>query len=326
MPVRALYDGAMPSRNGTDATVSPATRLRAALAGERVARVFGVHDGLSALVAQTVGCEGLWASSLGISAAHGAPDASVLTMTEVRDAASVIARASRLPVICDCDTGFGGTRVLRRMVREFEAAGVAAVCIEDKRYPKRNSLLPGHVLLDPWEFAGRVQLAKESQREAEFMVFARVEALIAGAGMDDALDRGRLYAEAGADALVVHSKSPSADEVLQFAASWRDAGQRTPLVVVPTTYFHTTTSELEAGGVAMVIYANQALRASVRAMIETVASIERNGGSGPVEETLAPAELIFDLTREEDLQREDTRFQALVAEQREAWCKVGASR
>ncbi len=303
---------------------SPASHLRATLAAGGIARVFGVHDGISALVAQTAGCDALWASSLGISAAHGAPDASVLTMTEVRDAVAVIARASRLPLVCDCDTGFGGARVLRRMVREFETAGAAAVCIEDKRYPKRNSLLPGHVLLDPWQFAAKLQLAKESQRDPQFMVFARIEALIAGTGMGDALERGRLYAQAGADALLVHSKAPSADEVLEFAASWSEAGHTTPLVVVPTTYCHTTEAELQDGGVAMVIYANQALRASVRAMTETLASIERDGASGPSEGSLASAQAIFALTREAELQREDERLQALAQEHREAWSKVGA--
>jgi phosphoenolpyruvate phosphomutase len=321
------YDGAMSSLGpASDNGARAVSSLRAALADKSIARVFGVHDGLSALVAQTVGCEGLWASSLGISAAHGTPDASVLTMTEVRDAAAVIARTSHLPVVCDCDTGFGDARALRRMVREFEAAGVAAVCIEDKRHPKRNSLLPGQVLVEPWEFAGKVQLAKESQRTPELMVFARIEALIAGSGMDDALDRGTLYAEAGADALVVHSKAPDAAEVLEFAAIWSEAGHTTPLVVVPTTYCHTTASELEAGGIAMVIYANQALRASIRAMTATVASIKRDGASGPIERTLAPVNVIFALTREAELQREDEHFEALVEEHRDAWHRVGAPR
>jgi phosphoenolpyruvate phosphomutase len=295
------------------------TALRSALAAPSIARVVGVHDALSSRVAQLTDCDALWASGLGIAASHGTPDASVLTMSEVRDATAVIVRASRLPVICDCDTGFGDVRMLRRVVAEFETAGAAAVCLEDKQYPKRNSYLPGQVLLDPWEFAAKVQIAKESQGASEFMVFARLESLIAGAGMHDALARGKLYADAGADALLVHSKAPTADEVLEFAANWHREGHETPLVVVPTTYAGTSSAELEAGGLDMVIYANQALRASVRAMTDVLNEIQRHGSSGPVEADLAPVSAIFGLTGEDAVREDEDRFRELVNKRREAW-------
>jgi phosphoenolpyruvate phosphomutase len=240
-------------------------------------------------------------------------------MSEVRDAAAVIVRASRLPVICDCDTGFGDIRALRRVISEFERAGAAAVCLEDKQHPKRNSFLPGHVLLDPWEFAAKIETAKETQRANDFLVFARLESLIAGAGMSDALARGKLYADAGADALVVHSKAATADEVLEFSSRWHDAGHETPLVVVPTTYASTSGTELEAGGLDMVIYANQALRASVRAMTDVLMGIQRHGSSGPVERDLAPVTAIFALTGEDAVKHDEEHFERLVDERREAW-------
>jgi phosphoenolpyruvate phosphomutase len=293
--------------------------LRMALAAPRIARVIGVHDGLSSLVAQRAGCDALWASGLGIAAAHGVPDASVLTMSEVRDAAAIIARSSHLPVICDCDTGFGDTRILRRMVAEFEAAGVAAVCLEDKVYPKRNSFLPGQQLVAPWDFAAKIQIAKESRRSSDILVFARLESLIVGSGMRDALARGRLYVAAGADAVMIHSKATTPGEVLEFAERWHRDGHEAPLVVVPTTYAQISADELQAGGLDMVIYANQALRASVRAMSDVLAEIKRCGSSGPIESDLAPVEAIFELTDEVAVTRDEERFQTMARARREAW-------
>jgi phosphoenolpyruvate phosphomutase len=284
---------------------------------DRALRVYGVYDGLSSLIAQHSGCDALWASGLGIAAAHGVPDASILTMTEVRDAATIIARASHLPVICDCDTGFGEMRTLRRMVPEFERAGVAAVCIEDKLYPKRNSFLPGQDLIDPWEFATKIQVAKESQRRADFMVFARLESLIAGTGMEDAVTRAELYVEAGADAIVVHSKASTAREVCEFAEHWRSTGHTTPLAVLPTTYSDTTFQELEMSGIAVVIYANQALRANLRATTTVFDSIRTLGSSGPIEPDLAPIAAVFDLTHEADVHASDQDFTDAIAQRRD---------
>jgi phosphoenolpyruvate phosphomutase len=302
-------------RNGMKDIGSPA-ELRQLLVADRALRVYGVYDGLSTLVAQRSGCDALWASGLGIAAAHGVPDASILTMTEVRDSAAIIVRASELPVICDCDTGFGELRTLRRMVPEFEQAGVAAVCIEDKLYPKRNSFLPGQDLIDPQEFATRIQIAKQSQCGPDFMVFARLESLIAGAGMDDAITRAELYVQAGADAIVVHSKAATASEVREFAGHWRSTGQVTPLAVLPTTYSDATFHELEEAGIAIVIYANQALRANVRATTTALDSIGHLGSSGPIETDLAPIAAVFDLTREVDVHACDQEFDDALAQRR----------
>jgi phosphoenolpyruvate phosphomutase len=304
------------SHNGGE-RFEPAITLKRMLRRDRALRVYGVYDGLSTLIAQQSGCDALWASGLGIAAAHGVPDASVLTMTEVRDAAAIIARASHLPVICDCDTGFGEMRTLRRMVPEFERAGVAAVCIEDKLYPKRNSFLPGQDLIDPWEFATKIQVAKESQRGPDFMVFARLESLIAGTGMEDAVTRAELYVDAGADTIVVHSKASTAREVCEFAEHWRSTGHTTSLAVLPTTYSDTTFQQLEAAGIAIVIYANQALRANLRATTSAFESIRALGSSGPIETDLAPITAVFDLTREADVHASDQDFAAALAQRRE---------
>lgn len=287
---------------------SNAEALRRALTEERVLRVGGVHDGLSALVAERSGFDALWASGLGIAAAHGVADANILTMTEVRDAAAIITRATQLPVISDCDTGFGAVRNLRRMVTEFEDAGVAAICVEDKLYPKRNSFLPGQELIDRHEFAMKIRVVKENQRDPAMAMIARLESLIAGCGLEDALDRAALYIEAGADALVVHSKARTPDEVLEFARAWQAGGGRAPLIAIPTTYNRTTIDELAAGGISMVIHANQALRASLEAMERVSRQILEAGSSAPVEGEIAPLRSLFDLTGEEDVERYDEWF------------------
>jgi phosphoenolpyruvate phosphomutase len=297
----------------------PARTLRRALAGRSIVRVGGVHDGLSALVADRCGLDALWASGLGIAASHGVPDANILTMGEVRDAARTIVGASRLPVIADCDTGFGEVRNLRRTVVEFEHAGVAAVCIEDKLYPKRNSFGPGEgqKLIDAHEFATKVRAAKEAQRLEEFMIIARVESLIAGESVADALPRAELYAQAGADAVIIHSKQSTPAQVVEFATQWRARGNATPLIAIPTTYNAVTAGELERAGFSMVIYANQVLRAAIGAMESAMRCILESGSSFRIESDIPPVARLFELTGEEEISRYDEWFARAIEETRE---------
>lgn len=289
-------------------TGSPAAVLRAALQSQATLRVGGVHDGISALVAERCGMNALWASGLGIAAAHGVPDANVLTLTEVRDAAAVIARTSSLPVIADGDTGYGDVRSLRRLVQELERAGVAAVCLEDKLYPKRNSFLHGQELIDPCEFAMKLRLAKTTQRDPDFVVIGRIESLVAGESREQALERARIYADAGADALVIHSKAREPAEVLDFARAWRDAGQQIPLVAIPTSYNAVSVGDLDDAGITAVVYANQGLRAAVRAMESAFTEILASGSTESVERRLVPLARVFELTDEAEIDRNDSWF------------------
>jgi phosphoenolpyruvate mutase len=297
---------------------SPAAALRRQLARGCILRVGGVHDALSALVAEQCGFDGLWASGLGIAASHGVPDANILTLGEVRDAARLIVGATRLPVIADCDTGFGEVRNLRRTIAEFEHAGVAAVCIEDKLYPKRNSFGPTQEqkLIDPYEFATKIRAAKDTQRSAEFMVVARLESLIAGETVEAALARADLYVAAGADALVVHSKAQTPVQVTDFGAAWQERAQRVPLIAIPTTYNEVTADELERAGFSMVIYANQSLRAAVGAMGATMRKIVEHGSSQSVESEIPSVASIFELTGEEEISRYDEWFSQTTEEAR----------
>jgi phosphoenolpyruvate phosphomutase len=269
------------------------TELRALFARQDVIRVIGAHDGLGAKLIEKHGFEGVWASGFEVSTSHAVPDANILTMTQFMDAASMINDATRLPVIADCDTGYGNSNNVIYMVKKYEALGIAAVCIEDKKFPKVNSFIPGRQELAPVaEFVGKIKAAKDAQRTKDFMLIARVEALVAGWGQAEALKRAKAYADAGADAILIHSKSKSADEIVEFCRAW---DKRAPLVIVPTTYPEITEAELNALGVKVVIYANHGMRASIKAMDEVLAEIARNGGIHSINEKIAPMSYLFDL-------------------------------
>jgi len=263
------------------------------LSGGHIARAVGAHDALGAKLVEQAGFEAVWASSFEISAARCLPDASLLTMTEYLAAASHMQHACGIPVVADVDTGFGGTLNIAHMVQEYEAAGITAVCIEDKVFPKMNSFVgAAHNLLDRDEFCRRLELAKQTQQTDSFMVIARTEAFISGLDADEALDRCAGYVDAGADAVLVHSKEKTQHQIEEFLKRWSG---RAPVVVVPTTYPAWSADEAAAAGVSLVIYANQALRASVTSIRETLQMIYEHGSSVAVEDRIAPVKDIFDL-------------------------------
>ncbi|MEW2592233.1 isocitrate lyase/phosphoenolpyruvate mutase family protein [Micromonospora aurantiaca] len=280
--------------------------LRAMFEGPKIIRAIGAHDALGARLGERAGFDAIWSSGLEVSASHGVPDADLLTMSELLDAARWMAGAVTLPVVADCDTGYGNATNVAHMVRRYEAAGIAAVCVEDKRFPKLNSFIPGRQELVPVrEFAGKIEAAKNAQQDPDFLVIARIEALVVGLSVDEALKRGRAYADAGADAVLVHAKDADPALVLEFLDRWTSP---LPVVVVPTTYFRITASELHAAGAKMVIYANHGLRARVRAVSETFREILRTDGTAAVENRIAPLETIFELQGVEELRAHDATY------------------
>ncbi|MEC3952777.1 isocitrate lyase/phosphoenolpyruvate mutase family protein [Nocardia sp. CDC153] len=263
-------------------------------AGNRL-RLIGAHDGLSALLAERFGFDGTWASGLGISAVHGLPDEGLLTMTEFHAAAVQMRQASSLPIVADVDSGFGDYPVVRRMVRLYEEAGIDAVCIEDKQFPKRNSFQDGNHLEHPDIAVRRIETAKRAQRGDDFMVIARQESMIAGAGLDDAVARAHRYREAGADALLIHSRREDPAEVADYCARVRAEGIRLPLVCIPTTYHSTTADQLWSYGISAVVYANQLVRASTRAMELVLESLSAVGSTSEMEPRIASLGELFAL-------------------------------
>ncbi len=256
----------------------------------------GADGPLAARIAERAGFGGVWASGLAIATARGVPDEGVVTPAERCAAAAAMADAVSLPIVADCDTGFGGPDAVARTARGHEAAGVAAICIEDARIPKRNSFAPGdHPLVAVKLFARKIRAAVAARRRREFLILARVEALVARRGLDEALSRARAYEVAGADAIVVHSRARDPAEILAFVEAWSGA---VPLVLIPTSYPALSVPTIaRTGKVGAVIYANQAMRAAVAAMRDALARILRDGGSGGIEGGIATVEDLFDLQR-----------------------------
>ena len=281
-------------------------RLRELLDGNSIATLGGAHDALSARIIEEAGYSGVWASSFGISLAYQCiPDADLLTMSEVLEVVRHIVKAVRSPVLADCNAGFGNAVNVMRMVREFEAAGVAGVCIEDNLFPKRCSLYQDshRGLLPAEEMVGKIRAAKAAQRDSDFVVVARLEALIGGFGLGEALERADAYSAAGADAILVHGKQFS--QIQEFVAEWQGG---LPLVVVPTLYNHVSLAELEQCGIRLAIYPNQAARAAVRAMQEAMAEILRTGVAKNIDDRIVPLAEVYRLVRLSALQEAEQSF------------------
>ncbi|MFC2048877.1 isocitrate lyase/phosphoenolpyruvate mutase family protein [Elusimicrobiota bacterium] len=281
--------------------------LKKMLNEKDIVRVVGAHDGLTARLVEKNGFDAVWASSFEVSASHGVPDASILSMAEFLHQAIDMNSATKIPVIVDADTGYGNSLNVIQMVRRFEAAGIAAVCIEDKKFPKQNSLLEDgkQELASVGEFVGKIMAAKNTQSSEDFMVFARVEALIAGWGQEEALKRGRAYVNAGADAILIHSKSADPGEIIDFVNAWdMDA----PLILVPTTYKLTLEQMKELKKVRIAIFANHGLRSSIKAVNETLKKLNDTGDLKSIEDKIVPLSEVFELQGMPLLKENEKRF------------------
>ncbi|MDN3260533.1 isocitrate lyase/phosphoenolpyruvate mutase family protein [Streptomyces sp. CSDS2] len=290
--------------------MSKTSVLRTALTGSAITRFMGAHSALSAKLAEEAGFEAVWASGLEISAARALPDANILSMAECLEAAAEIAAAVDIPVLADCDSGFGGVGNVAHMVRSYESRGLAGVCIEDKQFPKMNSFVEGNQDLAPvGDFAAKITAAKEARTDEDFVVVARIEAFIAGAGLDEALRRAAVYETAGADALLIHSKRGTPEEVYSFRAVYQG---KLPVIVVPTTYPQVTSGELGEHGFGGVIYANQGLRASITAMRSVLAQIGGDGSTYGVEDSIATLKEVFALQNVDELLTRQQRHDELT--------------
>ena len=253
-------------------------RLRRLLNAKPIVRVMEAHSGLTGLIVENTSVkknnrkfefDGMWLSSLTDSTLKGKPDNESVDVTSRLRTVNDILEITTKPIIYDGDSG-GLPEHFTFLVRSLERLGVSAVVIEDKIGLKQNSLLEtGNFQKQApvEEFCRKIHEGKTAQITDDFMVIARCESLITGAGEDDAIERSRAYIAAGADGILIHSKSPSPGEVLSFAKRFRaEVSVDKPLVVVPSTYAQVTEDELAAAGISIVIYANQLLRAAFPAM------------------------------------------------------------
>jgi len=292
-----------------------AAKLRAALKKPGALKIVGAHDALSARLIERAGFDGVWASGFAISASLKCiPDASFITSSEQLEIERNIAESVGIPVIADCDTGYGNALNVMRTVTDRERAGVAAICIEDNVYPKRCSFYAGvrRELIPVDEHCGKIKAAKAAQLSPDFMVIARTEALIAGWGQEEALKRAEAYAEAGADAVLIHSKSKKFDELRTVYKAWSG---HVPLVVVPTIFDQTTAEEMEEAGAKIIIYANQPVRAAIRAMRDALELIKRDTRPGAANDRIVTLPEVYDIVGVPQMERDERQFLPVGGEQ-----------
>ena len=286
-------------------------KLKALLDRGKIVRVLEAHNGLSGIIANNACIEGqsnevpvqrefdaIWESSLTDSASKGHPDIEVVSFDSRLQSINEILAVTHKPMIGDGDTG-GDANNFEYMVTKLERAGVSAVIIEDKVFPKRNSLEPGvqQTLQEPEVFAQKIHRGKSVQISSDFMIIARLESLIAGKNVDDAISRAQIYLETGADGVMIHSKEKDPAQIMEFAKRYQEMTQKInlkkPMVCVPTTYNTLTEDELRTAGFRIVIYANHLLRSANKAMEETARTILLNQRSFEADPICSPVREIF---------------------------------
>ena len=290
-----------------DPRITKAAQFRRLLQSGDLDFVMEAHNGLSAKIVEEAGFRGVWASGLSIAAALGVRDSNEASWTQVLEVVEFMSDATEVPIMFDGDTGFGNFNNARRLVRKLEQRGVAAICIEDKIFPKTNSFLDGSTqrLADKVEFCGKIKAAKDTQNDPDFSVVARLEGFIAGHSLDEVLDRADAYLDAGADALLVHSKKETPEEIAAFVEAW---DRTCPIVIVPTTYHQVPVEIFRQMGISLAIWANHTLRSSIQAMQTTVRKIYETQSIGELDGEIAPLSEVFRLQDTKELSDAEKRY------------------
>ena len=284
------------------------TRLRRLISSKPLITVNEVHNGLSGLITEyttndrggkKVEFDAMWSSSLTDSTAKGMPDIEAVDMTSRVSSVNHIFEVTTKPMIFDADTG-GKTEHFVFTVRSLERMGVSAVVIEDKVGLKKNSLFGNDVKQSQDSIVGfveKIRAGKDAQVTNDFMIIARIESLILGAGMKDALERAKAYIGAGADGIMIHSREKTPDEIFEFCEKYHKLSTTTPLMVVPSSFNTVSEKEWVDKGVSIVCYANHMLRAAYPSMLNVAKSILKNGRSFEAEQEnmCMPIKEILDL-------------------------------
>ena len=283
------------------------TQLKQMLQSDQLEFIMEAHNGLSAKIVEEAGFKGIWGSGLTLSASLGVRDNNEASWTQVLDVMEFMSDATTIPILLDADTGYGNFNNVRRLVRKLEQRNIAGMCIEDKLFPKTNSFINSEQqpLADIQEFSAKITAAKDTQQDPDFCVVARVESLIAGWELEEALRRAEAYYLAGADAILMHSKLKTADQILEFMREW---GNKCPVVIVPTTYYSTPTSAYEKAGISLVIWANHLLRSSIKAMQQTAAQIYQEQSISTIEGQVVTVKEIFRLQNAAELEEAEKKY------------------
>jgi phosphoenolpyruvate mutase len=264
--------------------------LKELIYSKKPVRILEAHNGLTGLIVEKTKVEkggkikefdGMWVSSLCDSTAKGKPDIELVDLTSRLNTINDILEVTTKPIIVDGDTG-GQIEHFVYTVKTLERLGVSAIIIEDKTGLKKNSLFGTAVeqTQDTIEhFSDKIRAGREARVTSDFMIISRIESLIAGAGMDDAIKRAKAYIEAGADGIMIHSKEKDGKEIIEFCERYNKFENKVPLIVVPTSYNFMTEEELVELGINVVIHANHLIRSAYPAMVNTAKSILENGRS-----------------------------------------------
>ncbi|HJP38882.1 MAG TPA: phosphoenolpyruvate mutase [Gammaproteobacteria bacterium] len=293
--------------SGFDQPQKKTTRFRQLLDSGALEFLLEAHNGITAKIGEEAGFKGLWAGGLCMSAQYGVRDSNEASWTQILEMLEFMADATSVPILLDGDTGYGNFNNVRRLVRKLEQRGIAAVCIEDKLYPKTNSFIDGNQqqLAEIDEFCSRIKAGKDAQTDDEFAIITRVEAFIAGWGLGEALKRAEAYHAAGADGILIHSALNTPAEVLAFKQEWAD---RSPVLIVPTKYYATPTEVLSEAGFSIAIWANHMLRAAITTMQECAETLAREQNLCSIEDQVASVKEIFRLQGASELQAAEERY------------------
>ena len=280
--------------------------LRRLINAKPVVRILEAHDGLCGLIIEKLQVEtpnsvesfdGMWSSSLTDSTSKGKPDIEAVDLTTRMQDLTNILECTTKPIIFDGDTG-GKIEHFVFTVRTLERNGISCIIIEDKVGLKKNSLFGTEVqqTQDSVEgFCEKIKAGKNAQVTKDFMIVSRCESLIAGKGVDDALERCYAYVDAGADGVMIHSKDKSGEDIKEFCLRFREKHPLVPIIAVPTTYNQFTEEELHEWGINVVIYANHMLRAAYPAMVKVATSILEHRRSLEASEYCMPIKQILEL-------------------------------
>jgi len=289
-------------------------RLRRLINAKDIVRVLEAHNGLTPSIVENISIikneqkkefDAIWISSLTDSTAKGMPDNGVVDFTSRLNTIHQVLGASTKPIILDGDNG-GETEHFKQTVKTLERLGVSAVIIEDKIGLKKNSLFgteANQTQDTPENFSEKIRKGKLAQLNPNFMVIARIESLILGKGINDALIRAKAYIEAGADAIMIHHKEKDITLLKEFCREYINFSENTPLVLVPSAYNHITEKELNNMGASIIIYANHLLRSAYPAMKKVAKTILENERAYEAEEFCMDIKNLLNLISEENPNR-----------------------
>ncbi|MGJ0636573.1 phosphoenolpyruvate mutase, partial [Xenorhabdus bovienii] len=287
-------------------TMNSAKIFRELLNDNKLELILEAHNGLSARVVEEAGYAAIWASGLSISSSMGLRDCNEASWSQIINIAESIYDAVNIPILFDGDSGYGNFNNVRHIVKRLSHYGIAGISIEDKLFPKMNSFISGEHILTPCdEFIGKIKAAQDAKTNDDFVVIARIEALIAGLDVDVALERAERYHVAGADAIFIHSKKSDGAEIIDFARKWN---RRCPLVVAPTTYTALALETLEQAGVSLYICANHLMRASLHNMKSIAREIKKQQSIHYIDSQISSLSEVFNILDYEELKTAEHKY------------------